>query len=115
PSCESAERLPRRSPRRADGARNQVSTRSSYMTTISSLMNQVVTVSPSDTIAVAAQRMAEKGVGVVGVVDAGKPLALCSERDIVQKVIAPGKDPATTTVGQVAKTVGETVTPDTRM
>jgi len=85
------------------------------MTTISTLMNQVVTVSPTDTIAVAAQRMAEKGVGVVVVVEAGKPLGLCSERDIVQKVIAPGKDPATTTVGQVARTVGETVTPDTRM
>src|SRR5258706_5871751 len=101
--------------RRARQSRNKVSTRSSYMTTISTLMNQVVTVSPTDTIAVAAQRMAEKGVGVVVVVEAGKPLGLCSERDIVQKVIAPGKDPATTTVGQVAKTVGETVTPDTRM
>ena len=54
------------------------------MTTISALMNQVVAVSPTDTIAVAAQRMAEKGVGVVVVVDAGKPIALCAERDVVQ-------------------------------
>jgi CBS domain-containing protein len=85
------------------------------MSTISTLMNQVVTVSPTDTIAMAAQRMAERGVGVVVVVEAGKPPSLCSERDIVQKVIAAGKDPATTMVRQVATTVGETVTPDTRM
>jgi CBS domain-containing protein len=85
------------------------------MITVSALMNQVVTVSPTDTIAVAAQRMAEKGVGVVVVVEAGKPLALCSERDVVQKVVALGKDPTATTVGQVAKSVSETVTPDTRL
>ena len=85
------------------------------MSTISALMNQVVTVSPTDTIAAVAQRMAAKGVGVVVVVEGGKPLCLCSERDVVQKVIAPGRDPATTTVGEVAKTVGETVTPDTRL
>jgi CBS domain-containing protein len=85
------------------------------MTTVSALMNQVVTVSPTDTIAVVAQRMAEKGVGVVVVVEAGKPLALCSERDVVQKVVALGKDPTATTVGQVAKNVSETVTPDTRL
>jgi len=86
------------------------------MTTISALMNPVVSVSPNDTIAVAAERMAEKGVGVVVVLaEAGKPLSLCSERDIVQKVIALGKDPAKTTVGQVAKSVSETVTPDTRL
>lgn len=84
------------------------------MSTISTLMNQVVTVSPADTIAAVAQRMAEKGVGVVVVIDAGK-LALCTERDVVQKVIAAGKDPAKTTVGEVAKAVGETVTPDTRL
>ena len=86
------------------------------MTTISALMNtQVVIVSPTDTIAVAAQRMAEKGVGVVVVVEKGKPLGLCSERDVVQQVIALGKDPAATLVGQVAKSVRETVTPDTRV
>lgn len=85
------------------------------MSTISTLMNQVVTVSPADTIAAVARRMAEKGVGVVVVVEAGKPFALCTERDVVQKVIALGKDPAKTTVGEVAKAVGETVTPDTRL
>ena len=85
------------------------------MTTITALMNPVVSVLPTDTIAVAAQRMAEKGVGVVILFEAGKPLGLCSERDIVQKVVALGKDPATTTVGQVARSVSETVTPDTRL
>ncbi len=85
------------------------------MSTISTLMNQVVTVSPADSIAAVARRMAEKSVGVVVVVEAGKPLALCTERDVVQKVIAAGKDPAKTTVGEVAKVVGETVTPDARL
>src|SRR6476659_9598169 len=85
------------------------------MSSISTLMNRVVIVSPTDTIAVAAQRMAEQGVGVVVVVEAGKPLGLCSERDVVQKVRARGNDPTTTTVGEVAQSAGETVTPETRL
>ena len=63
------------------------------MSTISALMNQVVTVSPTDSIAAVAQRMAAKGVGVVVVVESGKPLSLCSERDVVQKVIGLAKIP----------------------
>ena len=86
------------------------------MTTIRSLMKtQLVTISPSEAVSVAAQRMAQTGVGALLVVKDGKLLGLCSERDVVERVVAAGNDPAATTVEQVATKVLETVTPDTRL
>src|SRR5690606_8132427 len=87
-----------------------------HMATIASLMKtQLVTVSPTDAVALAARRMAETGVGALMVVEDGALVGLCSERDVVERVVAVGKDPATTIDGEVATKVLETVAPDTRL
>ncbi len=58
--------------------------------------------SPDESIAVAAGRMAEHGVGtlvVAGAKDA--PTGLITDRDIVVRVVAKGLDPASTPVREV--------------
>ncbi len=86
------------------------------MTTIGSLMKtQLVTISPDEAVSVAAQRMAQTGVGALMVVEGGTLVGLCSERDVVERVVAAGKDPGATAVEQVATKTLETVTPDTRL
>lgn len=86
------------------------------MTTIRALMKtELITISPSESVSVAARRMAETGVGALLVVQDGKLLGLCSERDVVERVVAAGKDPGTTPVEQIATKALETVTPDTRL
>jgi len=86
------------------------------MTTIGSLMKtELVTISPKETVSVAAARMAGTGVGALMVVQDGELVGLCSERDVVELVVAMGKDPGATTVEQIATRFLETVTPDTRL
>jgi len=86
------------------------------MTTIGSLMKtELVTISPKETVSAAAERMARTGVGALMVVKDGELVGLCSERDVVELVVAMGKDPGTTAVEQVATSFLETVTPDTRL
>lgn len=53
-----------------------------------------VTVSPQDTIAHAAKKMANHNVGALPVVDyLGKVLGMITDRDITVRAIAHGKDP----------------------
>ena len=56
------------------------------------------------TIEDAAQKMASNDIGVLPICDGGgKLLGMLTDRDIVVKVIAAGKDPASTTVEQVTQ------------
>jgi CBS domain-containing protein len=56
------------------------------------------------TIAEAAVRLAKRDVGALPICDDGGRLkGLLTEHDIVQKVIATGKDPKTTRVGEVTQ------------
>jgi CBS domain-containing protein len=48
------------------------------------------TVSPSDSIQVAARIMKEEDCGVVPVVDNGKPVGIVTDRDIVIRAVAEG-------------------------
>jgi len=64
----------------------------------------VVTVSPEATIHEAAHRMWTRKVGALVAVDeAGTPLGILTDRDIVVKVVAAGKDPAKVQVGGVIR------------
>lgn len=63
---------------------------------------EVTTASPDETVAAVAARMREAGVGAVILVEGGALAGLFSERDGVDRVIADGRDPATTRVGDVA-------------
>ena len=53
------------------------------------------TVSPDDTIQAAARVMQAEDAGAVPVVDAGRVLAVVTDRDIVVRVVAEGGSPST--------------------
>jgi CBS domain-containing protein len=64
----------------------------------------VVTVSPEATIHEAAHRMWSRKVGALVVTSAaGKPLGILTDRDIVVRVVAPGKDPAKVQVSSIIR------------
>jgi CBS domain-containing protein len=55
-----------------------------------------------ESVAVAARRMAEHGVGTLVVVDEQThPTGLLTDRDVVLRVVATGRDPAATQIGEV--------------
>ncbi|WP_330328755.1 CBS domain-containing protein [Streptomyces sp. NBC_00536] len=56
-----------------------------------------------ETVLRAARQMAELGVGALPIRDAGDRLiGMITDRDIVVRVLVPGKDPATTPAGELA-------------
>jgi CBS domain-containing protein len=64
----------------------------------------VVTVSPEATVHEAAHRMWTRKVGALVVTgDTGKPVGILTDRDIVVRVVALGKDPAKVQVGSVLR------------
>ena len=62
-----------------------------------------VTVSRTDTVIAAARLMESADVGSVPVVDGGTPVGIVTDRDIVVKVVAAGKDPAKAQVGSIIR------------
>ena len=73
------------------------------MAIISSLMKtEMTTVKPGDSVADAARLMSQNQVGAVLVVDGGAMKGILSERDVVSRVVAEGKDPTATLVSEVA-------------
>lgn len=53
------------------------------------------------TILEAAQRMKEKDIGYVLVVDGSKLVGIITEEDIVEKVVSEGKEPKETTIDEI--------------
>jgi CBS domain-containing protein len=62
----------------------------------------------STTVRDAANAMAQRRIGAVPVVEDGKLIGIFTERDVITRVVAPGRDPNTTPLGEVM-----TPTPDT--
>jgi CBS domain-containing protein len=58
-------------------------------------------VSPWDSASKAAIAMSERGLGAAAVLDNGKVVGIVSERDLMTKVVATGRDPARTTVRDI--------------
>lgn len=80
------------------------------MLTIESYMKKpLVTAEPGETVKAVARRMAEAGVGAVLLLDDGSLAGLFSERDLLRRVVAEGRDPAATRVGEVATSEVATV------
>lgn len=76
------------------------------MAIIRSLMKtDMVTVKPDDLVTDAARLMSKNHVGAVLVIEDGVMKGIVSERDVVTRVVAEGKDPATTTVSEIATDV----------
>lgn len=66
------------------------------------LSNPLVTATRDERVTVVARRMTEAGVGAVVVLDGEELVGLFSERDLLVRVVAEGRDLGTTTVGDVA-------------
>jgi CBS domain-containing protein len=69
-------------------------------------------VKSSDTVVEAARAMREADIGDVVVVDNGSIRGLVTDRDIVVRAVAEGRDPSQTKVADVASEDVATVTPD---
>jgi CBS domain-containing protein len=63
-------------------------------------------------VAEAAKVMAREDVGSVPVVEGGKLVGVVTDRDLVVRVLAEGRDPQSTTVGEVASSELVTLSPD---
>ena len=68
--------------------------------------------SSSASITEAARAMSSQDVGPIPVVDGDRLVGLLTDRDIVVRVVAEGRDPQSTTVGEVASSELATVSPD---
>jgi CBS domain-containing protein len=84
------------------------------MVSIEALMNrEVVTARADESVAQAVGRMNEASVGALVVLEGDALAGMFSERDLVRRVVAAGKDPASIDVGSVATRDVVSVTPDT--
>ena len=63
-------------------------------------------------VAEAAKVMARENVGSVPVVEGGKLVGVVTDRDLVVRLLAEGRDPQSTTVGEVASSEPVTLSPD---
>lgn len=61
----------------------------------------IISVEEGSSVIEAAKVMAEKKISGIVITNKGKPVGLVTERDIVSKVVAAGKDPSRTSVKEV--------------
>ena len=73
------------------------------------------TVELSATLTRVAQIMREDDIGAVVVVENGAAVGLVTDRDIVVRAVADGRDPNSTPVGEVASRDLRTLTPDQKV
>ena len=81
-------------------------------TSINEVMTRDVSAcEPNATVAEAAKVMAQEDVGPVPIVEDGRLVGIVTDRDIVVRVVAEGRDPNATTVKEIASTDLVTVSP----
>jgi CBS domain-containing protein len=76
------------------------------------MSSDVRTCEPDATVVDVAKVMAKEDVGPIPVVEGGRLVGLVTDRDLVVRVLAEGKDPETTRVGEVASRELVTLSPD---
>ncbi len=76
------------------------------------MSTDVVTIEPSATVVEAAQRMIQEQKGPLPVVEAGRVVAVVTDRDIVARVVAADRDPHSVRVEEVATKDLVTASPD---
>jgi CBS domain-containing protein len=79
------------------------------------MTRDVVVVDPDRTVLEAAKRMAAKKIGGLVVVEYGRPIGLLTDRDILWKVTAKGKNPSKINVREVMASPVFTVSPLTTL
>jgi CBS domain-containing protein len=70
------------------------------------------TIDASDTVTDAARVMRDNDIGDVVVVEDGQVSGIVTDRDIVIRAVAEGRDPDSTSVGDACSTGVETIEPD---
>jgi CBS domain-containing protein len=68
-----------------------------------------LTVAVGDAVVTAARAMAERGVGAATVLDGRQVVGVISERDVMRKIVAAGRDPRDTPVREVMSSPAITV------
>ncbi len=76
------------------------------------MSKDVLTISPHETVAVAAMRMSAKDVSCILIGDCGNVAGILTETDLLKRTIAQGKDARRTTVGEVMSSPVQTASPD---
>jgi CBS domain-containing protein len=74
---------------------------------------EVISISPTDTVLHAAQAMNQHAIGGLVVLDRGALVGVFTERDILRRVVAAERDPATTPVRDVMTAPVITCLPET--
>ncbi len=69
----------------------------------------------SATVTDVARVMAQEDVGPVPVVEGGRIVGIVTDRDLVTRVIAEGRDPTSTTIGEIVSSDLVTVQPDSSL
>jgi len=71
-------------------------------TIVSDIMSSPVgTIDKNAKVQDAAQLMTEKRFGSIVITENGKPRGIITERDMLERVVAPSKDPSTTETGEI--------------
>ncbi len=73
------------------------------------------TIEPSTSVQEAARMMRDEDVGPMPIVENGSVTGILTDRDIVLRVVAEGKDPASTTAGEIASRDLVTIDPEQTM
>ena len=71
------------------------------------------TCSVSDSVLDAAKRMNAEHIGSLPVLSGGQLVGIFTERDVLKRIVADGRDPSSTTIGEVMSTPVTFATPDT--
>ncbi len=72
---------------------------------------ETYTVNAGESVLAAARFMVERNIGAVPVLERGELAGIFSERDIMKRVLAEGRDPRTTKVSEVMTRDPKTVAP----
>ena len=70
------------------------------------------TIEPSTPVIEAARLMAKEEIGPVPILEGERVVGILTDRDIATRVVAEGKDPQSTTAGEVASKQLVTIDPD---
>ena len=74
---------------------------------------EVQTVTPEMTVSAAVELINARKIGSVLVMDGGRLVGIFTERDVLRRVVAEGRDPAATALREVMTTALVTCGPDT--
>ncbi|MCS7127024.1 MAG: CBS domain-containing protein [Thaumarchaeota archaeon] len=77
--------------------------------------SSVVTIDEGATVEEAAKLMGSKGIGALAVTREGRIVGIITERDVLKRVVAEGRDPKLTRVREAMTSPPITVSPDTTL